>query len=171
MVRAISQRETAERVHTCNHRLCNRKFMSVYCFPTNVKARDCTHLSANQPNPHKTNSCQLYRPIPMSWMALFTSFDFTGMASVSQPTRHSWHGAPSHIRSPSTSSPYLPSSPLAVSPRCYTRPRSSTAYRRQYPEPWPRHPGRRRTLRPESLRIRSDLIWPSGCEDAHLPEE
>lgn len=47
-----------------------------------------THLSASHPNPQSTKSWYWYHPIPMSWIALFMTFDFPIQQSVikSQPT-------------------------------------------------------------------------------------
>ena len=52
----------------------------------NIPRTGRTYLSANHPKPHKTNNCQLYLPMPISWTALLTSIDFT--ASKNRSAEH-----------------------------------------------------------------------------------
>lgn len=133
-----------------------------------------TYLSANHPKPHRTNSCQLYRPMPMSWMALLMSFDLTAAHRCQRMyLEHiGWTASWTHAHSSSTAGRVrrlceFPSS----DPLSYTLQHSSAACRCPrprhlcllgrdcHPRPWP---GRIHLVVP---RTRICLSAPSGCAD------
>jgi hypothetical protein len=61
---------------------CSQRLSHVSTRPTVLVPWGLSYLSANQPNPARTKSSQLYRPMFISWIALLITLLFTVSALV-----------------------------------------------------------------------------------------